>query len=695
MAQVVLGQFWDGAAWIDLLSYSDEGYSIKRGSDGESGGRPSEFSLTLNNDDGRYRTNDPMSPLYGLAGRNARVRIRLNGVTRTQAEASSWRPAKTPEHKPGQAFGRAWCDLRAEGLQRRISQWRTPLRSAIHRAFTRLTTLSGYWPMEDPSKATQLSNAVAGGQAAILRGGDPGGIEGPGGSDNLLKIDAGMSAVGTFKAMPTTGGWQLSFMAKLLTVPSTGTYWPYMQWWTRNGNRWTMEVNWDSYRWTVIDKDGGLVKQFGASFGTGAEPNQWVIHRIKVTQVGGNVQIEPAWYPELADAIYGVTDSYVGLVDAPTRWRLTQNVWNLDGGFGHLIGVKGVTDNLQAGSITQAFNGFVGEVAASRFSRLLTEENLTGTVVGTVAETAPMGPQRPSTLQDLLKEIRDTEDAFIMDDWATIGLKMFTRRSTMNQAVALALTFPTQVAYPLDEVTDDLGVANIVTVTNSRGAEYTASLDTGPLSTLVPPLGIGEAKASYDVNVADETLQLQQLAEWYLGKSTINRSRYPKVKIDLLAHPELISAVEGVEPSDRITITGLEREVVELIVVGWEERGGHNTRTVEFTCLPADVQHHVGVWDDAASRYDSASTTLAAGTTTTAVTMLLTTVDRADCWSTAETPYACMVAGERVTVTTMTAPAGTGPYTQTATVMRSVNTVVKVHVAGEQFSLADPVYAGL
>jgi hypothetical protein len=70
----------------------------------------------------------------------------------------------------------------------------------------------------------------------------------------------------------------------------------------------------------------------------------------------------------------------------------------------------------------------------------------------------------------------------------------------------------------------------------------------------------------------------------------------------------------------------------------------------------------------------------------------LTTVERADCWSTTETPYVAMVGGERVTVTAMTAPAGAGPYTQTATVVR---TLAKAHAVGAPFRLADPVYAGL
>ncbi len=692
MPQPVVAQFWDGTAWVDLLMYSDSGATITRGTDGESGLRPSKVELTLNNDDGRYRTSDPMSPLYGLAGRNTRMRIRMNGVTRTQAEAAAWRPSRTLEHKPGLKFGKAWCDLQAEGILRRISQWTTPLQSALRRAIVQYSNSAGYWPFEDQDKATLVSNVVAGGQSAIRRDGDPAGIEGPPGSDRLLKIDATTSVVGTFKPIPVVGGWQVSFSVKVATMPASATFLPLFQWWTANGYRWTLEINNASYRWIIINRDGALVTTFSPGFGVGAEPTKWIVHRVKVFQSGGNTQIEPAWFPEDSSVIYGVTASYVGLTSAPTRWRLSGNTHTVDAGFGHLYAVRGITDDLLSAQLVRAFIGYTGELAANRFFRLLDEEGISRFLTGVAADTAPMGPQRPLTLMNLLKEIIATEDAVIVDRWDDIGLHMFARRVLYNQPVAMALTFPDHVAPGIEEVTDDLGIANVVTAKNSGGAEYTVALESGPVSTLPPPAGIGEAKATYDVNVADETLQLQQTAEWYLGKSTIDRARYPKVRVDLLAHPELTALVEGVDITDRITITGLEREVVDLIVIGMVDRIGHTTRVVEFTCLPADVQHHIGVYDAVTSRYDSASTTLAEDIAIGETAWDLTTVERADCWSTTETPYVAMVGGERVTVTAMTAPAGAGPYTQTATVVR---TLAKAHAVGAPFRLADPVYAGL
>src|SRR3982750_4699001 len=105
--QNVSAQIWDGTAWVDLLTLSGTGCTITRGSDGESGTRPAKFELDLNNDDGRYRTSDPGSPLYGVAGRNTRSRISVGGTIITEAEAASWRPGRTLEHQPGTNRGLA------------------------------------------------------------------------------------------------------------------------------------------------------------------------------------------------------------------------------------------------------------------------------------------------------------------------------------------------------------------------------------------------------------------------------------------------------------------------------------------------------------------------------------------------------------------------------------------------------------
>jgi len=62
-------------------------------------------------------------------------------------------------------------------------------------------------------------------------------------------------------------------------------------------------------------------------------------------------------------------------------------------------------------------------------------------------------------------------------------------------------------------------------------------------------------------------------------------------------------------------------------------------------------------------------------------------------WSSTAVPYEVVIGPERLRVTAMSAPAGTGsgPRTQDATVVRGVNDVVTAHPAGSSVRLADPV----
>lgn len=692
--QPVLMQFWDGSAfWTNQLTLSASPAKVTRGTDGESGLRPSKIEIDLNNDDNRYDVSDPMSPLYGVAKRNIRVRLRVNNITRTQAEASAYQPDKTIDHVAGTNRGRAWCALTAEGVLRRILQWETPLHSPMYRAVTGITNLVGYWPLEDGRDAGQLTNAARNGQPGSATGITYQGGDGPGGSDQLVTIGAGTVMSGNYAAGSTTAGWQVSFATKLTAIPAAIGFLTLFSWYTSNGYQWTFDVDDNEYRVTVRDSvTGTILKSSQFTFGTGAEPNQWITFRVKVSASGGTVTFEPAWYPEGVGVLYGVTDTFAGSVGRLTRWRVTGNAHNTGATMGHIYAVTTVADNLQSYGLTRAFDGFPGELAGDRFTRLCGEEGVSQYVTGSTADTMPMGVQRPATFKQHLEQIVATEDALLFDEALDLAIRLVTRRARYTQAPAAAFTYPTHIK-AFTKVIDDLGVKNYITVSNAAGGEYIAERSTGPLSTAASPAGIGLAKDTVEVNVLPETL-LADVGSWYLNRGTIDRARYPKIVIDLLANPGLETTVNGIEIGSLITITGLEKELVPLIVVGTVETVGHITRDVELTCLPADV-YDIGVYDDPGDRYDALTSALAAPLTTTGTSASITCTDAGDIWSTTAVPYQWLIAGERVTVTAITAAAGTGPYTQTATITRSVNGVVKTQATGAEVHIADPARYGL
>lgn len=695
---VVLEMYLNGA-WTTVPLYSAAGVTITRGHlpDG-SWPRPTRIECEINNDSLDYDPSRPQSPLYGIAGRNTKTRITVDGNVRVWAEASSWTPERTAEHVPGANRGRSWTSLVAEGLLARIGSWSEPLRSPMYRTISARTTSIGHWPLEEDRDALSLSNTLTGAKAGTFKGGATlAESEAPLGAEQSVKVAANSQLSGVFASASTTAGWQISFAFRMPALPGSATWGTVLRWTTSNGYTWLIEVNNTLYRFTVTAVDGTVLWTSNVSFGAGAEPNQWIAFRIRVAQSGGNVDVQPAWYPQGAGVQYGVSALFAGTVGRPTQWWQDGNAV-IDGThFSHVFGVTGVTDDLLSFSeAIPSFDGYLGEKSLTRFYRLCSEQGITRYGLGTQAESTPMGPQRSATLLQLLKEIRDTEDGRIDDERADIALTMRTRRNLYNQTAALTLTWPAQVAVPFTKIIDNVGAQNRLTVKNASGGEATAVLATGRMSVQPPPAGIGEKKGGVDVSVANESTQLVDLTTWHLAKGTIERPRYAEVTVDLLANPSLTAAAMAVREGDMIAVIGAEPETVYLLVDGIVEKVGAVTWTITYQVELYDPWI-IGVYDDGIWRWDTRTTTLAAAATSSAAALSLTTVDVNDVLTTAagSLPYDLMIDGERVRVTAMTAPAGTGPYTQTATVTRSINGVIKAQLAGGEVHVYDSRRWGL
>jgi hypothetical protein len=685
-------------AWTSVPLYSAAGTKIFRGHppDG-SWPRPSRVECEINNDSLAYDPARPESALYGVAGRNTRCRYTCNGNWRTWAEASSWRPDKTPEHVSGAGRGRSWTSFVAEGVLRRIGMWTDPLRSPMYRTISARTTSVGHWPLEDGRDALLLANSSPIGSSGSWKGGVTlGESQAPLGAEQTVKTGANSTLAGRFDSASTTAGWQVCWTFQLPAIPGSGTYQNLMRWTTSNGYTWQVQVNNASYNFVVTDANGTGVYSGNVLFGAGAEPTQWITFRVRVVQSGGNVDMQPAWYPQNSAVLYGTSALFAGTVGGLRQWWQDGNAYVDGAHFCHVFGVTTVADSLLSASAVAAINGHLNEYAYDRFSRLCGELGITAFFIGAAADTQRMGPQQAATFLELLREIRETDDCRIDDERYDIGLTIRTRRALYNQTAALTLTWPGQVAIPFARILDDQATKNRVTVKNASGGEVTASLLSGPMSVQPSPAGVGEYKATIDVSVANPATQLTDISTWHLAKGTLERPRYEQVTVDLLANPSLEAAASAVREGDLIQITGAEPDPVLLLVDGIEDRIGAAEHTITFLTELYEP-YRIGVYDDGTWRWDTRTTTLAAGATSSATSLSLTTVDLNDVLTQAggSIPYDLMVEGERVRVTAMTAPAGTGPYTQTATVTRSINGVVKAQLAGARVFVYDSRRWGL
>jgi hypothetical protein len=635
-----------------------------------------------------YDPDDPRSPLYGLAGRNIPVSLSVDGVTDAVCEASSWSPGRTIDYVESASNPRGirYVDLTANGILRRVGQWSRQLISPMRQWISGYANLRGYWPLEDGTAATQLTNAWPSGLPGYVRAGVTfQGTAGPSGSDKVITTQAGNVFGGQFGAGSTTAGWQLflSFNATSSTLSATRS--PFLRWRTSNGYSWTFGATNGAYTIDVVDSDGTSLLSNAVLYGTGAQPQQWVTMRFKVTASGSTVTVEAAWYNQGGAFTYGTTWTFTGTVGRLTAWYQGDTAGLA---LGHIGGLTTGTDDLTSYSFQRAFDGYAGETTDARFARLCSQEGIPYAVLG--SSSTQMGPQAVDTLYNHFKEIMSTEDGMIYDARTVLRLTFRTRAFTYATAPQLALSYPSDLGWPFEKVLDDQQLANTVTVSQRNGGDATSIVATGPTAANpngVYP-GVGELKKTIDVNVYSEAAQLQPLADWYLSKLSLPGARYPTVVIDCDANPVKGAAAAALDPGDKITISGYAPDTITLKVICVETETERGRRTVTLTCVPGDVWAPATY--DSTARYDSASTTLGAGVTAAATSWSFSTTNAGDVWDTTATPYDVLCGGERVTVTAMGAVTGTGPYVQTATVTRAVNGISKAQTAGSEIHIATP-----
>lgn len=695
MVNAITAQLFVDGVWTTFAAYETDGWTIQIGPDVESGTRPNKLTVTFQNP---TLTMDPSradSPLYGKIGRNTPVRLQLAGTTLVQAEASDWQPDRTVEHTVTPVAGRAWTDVTGEGLLRRLGRWTEPLQSAMRfyiGGYLTANGMTGYAPLEDPVGSTTLDQVVPIVTPGLFSGTVTlAGDNGPGGSDSCVQIGSD-GVIKTYFRSVAASGYQIAWACKLPAVPASATYLPIATWTDTAGRTWVWQINNVGFGWTVTDNNGTLLSSLTSVFGFGIVPNGWLRFRMRVTIVGGNVQYEPAWYPQDAGFIVGVTVTFAGTTTGqPKVWTAAGNTYTSGAAYAHVFSVTDTA--LDLGSFAnspglQAFNGFVGELPLTRWLRLLGQYGLTGVSLG--ASTGPaMGRQKPGVLLDLLTECVVTDGGIQYDDPLTLALAFATRDGLCNRTPRLALT-RAQLSEPFRRRIDDVGKVNVVTASNANGDKVIVSLTTGALSTQPPPAGIGEYRDTVEVNVQDSVWDLTNRGYLELNKGTLDRPRYDTVTIDLLRQPGLAAAVTALRPYDTITISGEEPDTIVLRVISLLRKGDGVADMVTISCLPGEM-YQIAIVDDTAAVIDSTSSTLNAGITATATTFVVKTTDPVEAWSTTSA-YDLNIAGERIGVPAggMGALAGT---LQTVTgAVRSKNGIVKAQLAAAPVVAADPRY---
>jgi hypothetical protein len=595
----------------------------------------------------------------------------------------------------------------AAGIRRRLGQGVSPLDSTMRRGNLYATpTPVAYWPAEDDVGSTVLASGLPNGRTMAISG-----------SITL----ASSSSFAASRPLPVLKGCYLDGLINPYTVPSPNA----MQ------LRWLMiapttpEIPDVSYvidlhntgtagLWRVMYTTGGglRLQVWSNAFTGGADlldtgaiafgdiRGKLLLCSLELTQSGGNVSYNLATL-EVGQTVGGVYSGTLNSVTINVATRVFVDPLKVCSGLaiGHMAVHSAVTSLFQ---LSSELNAFTGEAAGVRMQRLCAQRGVPFSYFGDITTTPAMGAQLPNDLLALLDECADVDMGVLFEPAGEVGFEYRTRGSMLNQSVTLDLDYAQGHVQPgFKPVDNDEQTRNDIKLSRLGGSSVRATLDVGPKSTLDPAAGgVGRYDSQETVNPRYDG-QLIDLAYWLLWLGTVNAARYPNIEVEL-ANDQMLNAGKldaalAVSICDLMTVSNPPAkhcsDQISQLVRGYIDTVRPFQWTLAFNGVPASP-YNVLESDTAGMAIANDTTTLTGGPggTYSTVATSLQFASTGDLWSTAagDYPVDIKLNGEVVRVTAMSGASSP----QTATVTRSINSVVKTQPNGTAVTLARPAIPG-
>lgn len=520
-----------------------------------------------------------------------------------------------------QSGGAPQAQLTIAGPLRRIQQGNepplaSPIRRAIQQRSGSLAPIV-YWPWEDSSSASALASAVPGVRPIALSSSRPPQLAG----SSVFACSDALPMLGTsapravIPAYAATGTIVVRF---LLQIGSTGVSglpsggWPLVRVFTTG-----TAANFDLLVFPsgAIGIQGG--NQAGSVFSSGAVVEVLegvpVMGSLEVTTTGSSVDYGFSWMTPGSDSETGT-----GTVVTATAGRaLAVGVHAgalSDTVFGHLF-AQTAFENLT--NFAGALNAWQDELTSARIGRLGREEGLATRIA--CGPSAPMGAQRPATLQALLSEAEATDGGMLHEPRDSVSIGYRPLASLYAQPPALTLDASAgepgagELGAAPTAADDDTLLRNDWTASDALGNSARVILDDGS------PLSVGMVGTYADtvtVNPASAS-QLPDVAGVLLSQSAAAGPRYSSLTADLgVLSAAQAEAARRVSAGDLIVVTSMPLATsptgsIRQIAAGATEAigPGHKITWATRSAAPYDVL----VLDDLVrGRYDTGGSTLAA-----------------------------------------------------------------------------------
>ena len=662
------------------------GVSYDRGTTDELDLRKGKTTLRLYDDQDQYRPSNPAGPLYDILGPYLPYTYLEGANPRSAGTVDVLTPDRTPSHRETAGVttqGVRWVDVQLTDPIGELGRWRQVVESPMRGFIEALSTLTDYWPGEDGSSALVMSAAK--GTPATAQGVTFGAAAGPPGSNKLLTLGSAGRIRGKFSKTLSTTSWQICFSSNM--AGADGSERTVFQWTTSQGWTWSWKASTSTHRLDIVDQDGSSLLSWGMGAGDPV-PGDDVLTVLKAHRSGTTWTVEAWRWEPLLTVLWGGSNTFSGAAGRPTGWTTFTNTVMNGAYFGHLFALSTQTDDLLSFNALNAAGGYPHERTRDRFVRMCQQRNIPYAVLGTTAKSSRMGSQQPGTTKQQMQEIQRSEQGLIFPRRSSRGLVLALRNYLYTQAFTPALELTAPVDTDPKEVASSAELYNSVTATNRSGEAITAVQTTGRYGTAEPPDGAGEIPKEVAVNLENVEALAHAANSWL--RYYLQVQSFGEITVDL-DNDDIDQAVRdaavAADVGMFIRLSGLTPEPALLLIIGVAGRDQRKRSTITFTVVPGELWN-IGTWDGP-SRWQLATSTIRTAANSTTGTLVLKQTDD-ETWSTAA-GYDLMIGGERVTVTAMSARTGTpGDWTQTATVTRSVNGVVKSQAVGTPVKVAGP-----
>lgn len=587
-----------------------------------------------------------------------------------------------------------------------------PLKSPVYRNLSRYAW-DGYWPLEQESGSTTL-NADSGKMGTLSLADFSGTTTAFAGTGGYLAFsdDNGYTSgyADTTSGTPTVTTHL--FYIKFTNLPGSSAFANLMTFFPQGGTVAKISFYANNVGWRMILQDSALNVLVDANIGGWGStyvPTNWTAMRLKMSASGGTITWEWGWYQINAGLLVGTSGTFSGTMSRPLYWR--SDPWTGKTGMQIAHVAMGRLDvDFSSSNFVASTNAYNGEYWTDRFRRLAAEQNFPVFIEGPwkgvnsdISFIKTMGPQGLKTLIDLFKECAQVSGGDLLAPRNKFGITIRMREQEINQPAPQLDYAAGYLSGSVQPEPDTFLVENDVTLTTPSGASFRYAKTTGTLNTGDPALS-GDSVGTYDVSDSislSSATDIEQYVRRRVMFGTWDETRWPKIQVNLeratYYNNAILTAfcrkIDLLRPIQLINLTAnLSYNTVDLMVVGYSETFSQFRHQLEWNTRPGGPWK-TGVWGSASqpttSLWGAASTTLASGVTSTATSLTFTTPDVFETWSTTATGYLIEIDGERMTVNSVGARSGTGPYTYAVTVTRNVNGAAHALSAGKQVTVVN------